>query len=64
VSDCRKEGIKCQIIPGIMPILSYDRFIRMVEFCKTKVPPQILEGLEPTKHDDEAGRQFGIEFGI
>jgi methylenetetrahydrofolate reductase (NADPH) len=26
VEDCRAVGIKCQIIPGIMPILGYERF--------------------------------------
>ena len=28
VEDCRKAGINCLIIPGIMPILGYDRFKR------------------------------------
>jgi methylenetetrahydrofolate reductase (NADPH) len=26
VKDCRAAGIDCLIIPGIMPILGYDRF--------------------------------------
>lgn len=26
--DCRKAGITCPIIPGIMPILGYERFHR------------------------------------
>jgi len=26
VKDCRKEGIQCQIIPGVMPILGFERF--------------------------------------
>ncbi len=26
VKDCREVGIHCQIIPGIMPILGYERF--------------------------------------
>jgi len=26
VADCRTAGINCQIIPGIMPILGYERF--------------------------------------
>lgn len=28
VNDCRKIGITCQIIPGLMPIIGYDRFTR------------------------------------
>lgn len=26
VEDCRRAGIECQIIPGILPILGYERF--------------------------------------
>jgi len=26
VADCRTAGINCQIIPGIMPILGFERF--------------------------------------
>jgi methylenetetrahydrofolate reductase (NADPH) len=26
VKDCKEAGITCPIIPGIMPILGYDRF--------------------------------------
>jgi len=26
VKDCREAGITCQIIPGVMPILGYERF--------------------------------------
>ncbi len=28
VKDCKLAGINCPIIPGIMPILGYDRFMR------------------------------------
>ena len=28
VKDCRAVGINCQIIPGILPILGYERFHR------------------------------------
>ncbi len=35
VTDCRLAGIDCLMIPGIMPILGYDRFHRMCKFTKT-----------------------------
>ena len=35
----------------------------MIEFCKTKVPSAIYEGMEPIKTDDELVRKFGIDFG-
>jgi len=36
VSDCREIGIKCPIVPGIMPIQSYKGFLRMTGLCKTE----------------------------
>lgn len=53
VADCRQAGINCLIIPGIMPILGYDRFHRMLKFTKTQVPQEVLAALEPLKNDDE-----------
>lgn len=38
VKDCRDAGITQLIIPGLMPILGYDRFKKMLEFTKTAVP--------------------------
>jgi methylenetetrahydrofolate reductase (NADPH) len=44
----------------IKALLSY----RMIQFCKTRVPNEILQALEPIKADDEEVRKFGIEYGI
>ena len=52
VRDCRQAGIECEIIPGIMPILGYDRFHRMLKFTKTQVPDSLLQNLEEIKGDD------------
>jgi methylenetetrahydrofolate reductase (NADPH) len=64
VQSCRDAGIECPIIPGIMPIHSYTAFSRMTEFCGTKVPPSVLEALEPIKNDDEAVKDYGVRLGI
>lgn len=63
VNDCRQIGIKCPIVPGIMPINTYGGFIRMVGFCKTKVPSEITAALEPIKDNEEAVRAYGIHLG-
>jgi hypothetical protein len=42
-------GINVPIIPGIMPIQDYNGFKRMTGFCKTYVPKEILDELEPIK---------------
>lgn len=51
VTDCRKEGITAPIIPGIMPIMTYNGFKRMTGFCKTKVsaiPSEAVSGPSPS----------------
>lgn len=53
VEECRAAGIDCLIIPGLMPILGYDRLKRMIGFTKTKVPDFIFENLDPIKDDEE-----------
>lgn len=60
VEDCREAGITCPIIPGIMPILGYDRFKRMCKFTKTIVPREIVEHLEVIKNDDQAVQDYGV----
>ena len=62
VNMCRDVGITCPIIPGIMPIQSYPSFVRMTQFCKTKVAPQVYEMLRPVQHDDEAVKAKGVEL--
>lgn len=52
VKDCRAAGITAHIIPGIMPILGYDRFCKSVKYCQTNVPDHIWEEMEPIKNDD------------
>ena len=34
------------ILPGIMPIASYEGFKRMIGFCKTRVPQKMAKELE------------------
>lgn len=63
VKDCRDIGITCPILPGIMPIQSYGGFMRMTGFCKTKVPQEILDTLEPIKDNADAVKAYGIHLG-
>lgn len=64
VRDCRAAGITAQIIPGLMPILGYERFAKTIKFCKTNVPPELWEDLEKIKNDDEKVREYGVQHGI
>lgn len=63
-TQCRAAGIVCPIIPGIMPIQNYTGFMRMTSFCRTNVPPGILESLHPIRDDDSRVKQYGIDLAI
>jgi len=64
VSDCKALGIMCPILPGIMPIHTYQGFKNMTTFCKTSIPNYIHEALEPIKSNDEAVKAYGVKLGI
>src|SRR5947209_2923614 len=53
LSLLQSPGIKCPIIPGIMPINNYEGFKRMVGFCKVSVPKSIRDALEPIKAEPQ-----------
>ena len=63
VHDCRKWGINCPIVPGLMCINAYGGFKRMTKFCKTRVPVALEEKMESIKDNDAAVKDFGVEFG-
>jgi methylenetetrahydrofolate reductase (NADPH) len=63
-NDCRKIGITCPIIPGIMSILSYKNFMRMIELCKINVPSDVMDHLAKIKDDDEAVKAYGVTLTV
>lgn len=62
--DCRNIGIKCPILPGILPIINYNSFKRMVGFSNIYVSSQILSDLEDIKNDDEKVSEYGVKLCI
>ncbi|KAG8899819.1 hypothetical protein FRB99_006434 [Tulasnella sp. 403] len=62
VKRVREAGITVPIIPGIMPIQSYGSFQRMTKLCKTEVPRDILDALEPIKNDDQRVKDYGVDL--
>mgnify|MGYP001164957810 FL=1 len=60
---CSATGIQVPIIPGIMPIHNYSRFIKFTQFCDVTVPDSVNKTLESLKHDDSSVIDYGIEQG-
>jgi methylenetetrahydrofolate reductase (NADPH) len=59
---CVKAGIKCPIIPGILPIISFERFQKFTDFMGIKVPQSVRNDLEPIKSNDEKVREYGVNL--
>ena len=49
------------IIPGLMPLQSYEILMRTTKLAHAKVPPELLQKLDGVKGDDEAVKQVGVE---
>lgn len=63
LEDCRKWGINCPVVPGLMCINAYGGFCKMTKFCKTRVPAELQAKMDSIKDDTDALKQFGVEFG-
>jgi methylenetetrahydrofolate reductase (NADPH) len=50
------------IIPGLMPIQSYQILRRVTKLSHAKVPPNVLERLDAVKGDDEYVKKVGIDI--
>ncbi|KAJ6815000.1 putative methylenetetrahydrofolate reductase [Iris pallida] len=62
VKDCRRIGITCPIVPGILPFASFRSFKFMTETCKTKVPKEVRAKVEAARGDDAALAAYGVEL--
>ncbi|KAF9417879.1 hypothetical protein BGZ94_009847 [Podila epigama] len=60
--QCRSFGIVCPIIPGIMPIQSFNGFRRITNLAKIRVPASVAASLEPIKNDDQKVKDYGVEL--
>jgi len=64
IKDCRAKGITVPIVPGIMPIRSYQGTVRMCKLCGAHIPQQTLDDMEPFKDDDEHVQAYGVEQSV
>lgn len=63
VTDCRRIGISCPIIPGILTISTYRNLVFMTKMCRPRVPKEMKDALELVKDNEEALVKYGIEMG-
>lgn len=59
--DGKKLFEKIPIIPGLMPIQSYQIIKRITKLSHAKLPADIAERIERVKSDDEAVKRVGVD---
>jgi methylenetetrahydrofolate reductase (NADPH) len=57
-------GADVPILPGIMPVTSYTRLMRILELSGQRVPVDLAEQLKAVEGDPAAGRAIGMEHAI
>ncbi len=60
VARARSAGIDVPIVPGIMPITSFEQIERFTRQCAATLPMRLRLELERHQRDPEAVRQLGI----
>jgi methylenetetrahydrofolate reductase (NADPH) len=64
VEQCRKEGITCRIIPGVIPITTYSQLQRFTKISHAAVPPELEDKMKTYEHDPKKIYQTGMDFAI
>ncbi|KAJ2547304.1 methylenetetrahydrofolate reductase 1 [Coemansia sp. RSA 1933] len=61
---CRERGIGVPIVPGVVPIQSYQSFRRLAHLTKVRVPEELRAALDSVKSNDQAVRDLGVEHAV
>ncbi|OJT07587.1 Methylenetetrahydrofolate reductase 1 [Trametes pubescens] len=62
VQAARAAGITVPIVPGIMPVQTWNGFQKATFLAKITVPQAFLDELEPHKNNDEKVREIGTRL--
>ena len=66
VSHLRGQGITTPVIPGILPIQSFDSLRRVLSLCGANIPGKLYLSLEKAHNEGgaEAVRQVGLDYAV
>ncbi len=60
----KSAGVNVRVLPGILPITSYDGLIKFCNICGTTITQEVHDIFQPIRNDEEATRRAGIEFAL
>lgn len=64
VEKAQNLGIDIPIIPGILPIRSFEQLEKMLSMAKVTVPNSLMKSLEKFKDNKDDIRKVGIDFAV
>jgi methylenetetrahydrofolate reductase (NADPH) len=64
VERLRKAGVTQRIIPGILPIVNYQKLINFCANCGATIPEEVHRIFKPLEGDDQATYRAGVQFAI
>jgi methylenetetrahydrofolate reductase (NADPH) len=64
VERARQAGITAEIVPGILPVTNYTRFVGFAERCGVAIPDWFTERFEGLDHDPETRRLIAASVAI
>ena len=66
VSHLRGQGITTPVIPGILPIQSFDSLRRVLSLCGANIPGKLYLSLEKAHNEGgaEAVREVGLDYAV
>ena len=62
VENCSALGINIPIIPGILPIVSFEQVVKMTQLSRINVPKKLFDILEKHKDDKQYIKEYGVEY--
>src|SRR3954452_2524569 len=62
VARARAIGIEVPIVPGILPITTYNQLSRVTSICGATIPDHVLTDLHQRRASDEAVAEFGVAY--
>lgn len=64
VKQASNMGIQCRIIPGIIPITSYNQIKRFTQMSGAAIPEALVDKMNTYKDDPDKTYQIGMDFAI
>lgn len=60
----KKAGVNVRILPGILPITSYQKLLRFCEMCGATIPKRVHDIFKPLDGNAERTYKAGVDFAV